>query len=115
MREYESTSYDKGLWGESLVIEYFLRQKYFFCGARIKIFGAEVDLIFAKNEIYYFVEVKCLGERSSLEGRWPKAQKTRFLRMAKHLAELPQLESRFLFVVVHFDKTIEVFSIEEIL
>jgi Holliday junction resolvase-like predicted endonuclease len=114
-KESGNTSFSKGLWAEELVSRFFQKKGFNPCSSRIKLYGAEVDLVLEKNQIYYFIEVKCLGENSSLEGRWSKAQKTRFLRMANTIAEISHFESRFLFVVVHYDKTIEVFNIEEIL
>jgi Holliday junction resolvase-like predicted endonuclease len=114
-RECENTSYKKGLWGEDCVVEYLLKKNFEFIQKRKKIFGVEIDLLFKKDEIFYFVEVKCLGEHSSLEGRWPRRQKQRFLRIATVLAESSTLDCRFMFAVVRADKSVEVFSIEEIL
>jgi Holliday junction resolvase-like predicted endonuclease len=111
----ENTSYKKGLWGEDCVLEYFKSNDFEFVQKRKKIFGVEIDLIFKKENIFYFVEVKCLGENSSLEGRWPRRQKQRFLRVAAVLAESSKIESRFIFAVVRHDLSVEIFSIEEIL
>lgn len=110
-----NTSYNKGLWGEALVLEYFLARDFEFIQKRKKIFGVEIDLLFKKTNIFYFIEVKCLGEHSSLEGRWPRRQKQRFLRVASILAESSKLDCRFIFAVVRVDQSVEVFSIEEII
>jgi Holliday junction resolvase-like predicted endonuclease len=114
-KEYESTSYNKGIWGEECVIKYFLSKNYEFLQKRKKIFGVEIDLLFKKDDIFYFVEVKCLGKNSSLETRWPKRQKARFLSVAKVLSESSKFNSRFIFAVVYCNGTVELFSITEII
>jgi Holliday junction resolvase-like predicted endonuclease len=114
-KECGSTSYNKGIWGETCVIEYFLAKDFEFVQTRKKIFSVEIDLLFKKENIFYFVEVKCLGEHSSLEGRWPRRQRQRFLRVAAVLAESSKIECRFIFAVVRADGSVETFSIEEFL
>lgn len=57
-----------GTKGEELAYTYFTSQKYSFIGKNIRTKSGEIDLIFKKNNIYYFIEVKT---RTSLDKGYP--------------------------------------------
>ena len=71
----KKTSYQKGLWAESLASLYLLSKGYKTIQKRYKVKGGEVDLIVCKGRQLAFVEVKARGDyRDAMEAVTPRSR-----------------------------------------
>lgn len=75
MAAQKKTSYQKGVWAESLASLYLLSRGYKTVHKRYKAKGGEVDLIVCKGRQLVFVEVKARGDyRDAMEAVTPRSR-----------------------------------------
>lgn len=97
----------RGLHAEQKVCEYFLEKGYNLKQQRKKIFGVEFDLIFEKQDLWVYIEVKSVCSVEFYLNRWPQRQKQRFLRVASILGE--KKSSTFFLALVDYQNNIHLF------
>ncbi len=72
----------KGYYFEQLAIKYLSKRAYVLLGNNVTFRDGEIDLIFNKDEIYHFIEVKSLNSKSEfpIYVSFTKRKKSRIMK-----------------------------------
>ncbi len=88
-----------GLWGEQQACQYFIQKAYCFVEKNYYCKQGEIDLIFLKNKIHYFIEVKTrlvkTGSRPFMEDVFPVAKQRRFWKAVCHYLSVKEISDAY--------------------
>jgi Holliday junction resolvase-like predicted endonuclease len=87
-----NTAYEKGLFAEELVIQYFKQRGFQLICHRKKFAGVEVDLVFMQNGTYVAVEVKSVRGQFENYQRVTRSQVHRLKRTFQTMIENTEKE-----------------------
>lgn len=113
--ELKSTSNSsRGLWAEEVAKASFLQEKFQFLYQRKKLKFGEVDLIFSKSKVIYFIEVKMLHNPWMSFERLGHKQKQRIIKNSIFYQKLnPKYMVICLLCFVHPNKKIDTINLTE--
>lgn len=103
----------KGNSCEEIALQYFIDHNYQFLKHNIRIFGVEIDLIFKKEEVYYFIEVKSDNLWRTSHKTIHYKQKERLLEAVSMFSELYGVSVRLMLSIVNINRKIQLYALDD--